>query len=172
MGRRGKENRKNMDMSEEKSLVIDQIIDNFGDDELLDEDTEEDKSEYNNLVMCDEDDEENSIGEEESMIIETEPDPEAFPGLDVKSQSKYGKLWQFIRDLLRNERFNPSIIKWENIEEGEFRIVDSLLLAKLWATVKENKKNELLLQKQDIFYSGGEKISLQVWIQSIWMEAK
>ena len=115
-------------MSEENTLVIDQIIDNFGDDELLDEDTEEDKSDYNNLVMCDDDDEENSIGEEESMIIETEPDPESFPGispsitrfllynwifleLDVKSQSKYGKLWQFIRDLLRNERFNPSIIK-------------------------------------------------------------
>ena len=72
-----------MDMSEEKSLVIDQIIDNFGDDELLDEDTEEDKSEYNNLVMCDEDDEENSIGEEESMIIETEPDSEAFPGIPL-----------------------------------------------------------------------------------------
>ena len=29
----------------------------------------------------------------------------------VKSQSKYGKLWQFIRDLLQNEAYNPSIIK-------------------------------------------------------------
>jgi len=129
-----------MDNSEENSLVIDQIIDNFGEDELLDEDTEEEKSEYHSLVMCDDEDEENSIEEEESLIIETDPDPEALAELDIKSQSKYGKLWQFIRDLLRNERFNPSIIKWENIEEGEFRIVDSILLAKLWATVKENKK--------------------------------
>ena len=31
-------------------------------------------------------------------------------------------------------------IRWEDIERGEFRIVDSVLVAKLWATVKKNKK--------------------------------
>merc|ERR1719245_1104463 len=53
---------------------------------------------------------------------------------------KYGKLWEFIRDLLKNEKYNPKIITWEDIDKGEFRIVDSVLVAKLWATVKKNKK--------------------------------
>merc|ERR1712226_811601 len=53
---------------------------------------------------------------------------------------RYGKLWEFIRDLLKNEKYNPKIIMWEDIEKGEFRIVDSVLVAKLWATVKKNKK--------------------------------
>merc|ERR1712038_1449421 len=52
---------------------------------------------------------------------------------------RYGKLWEFIRDLLKNEKYNPKIIMWEDIERGEFRIVDSVLVAKLWATVKKNK---------------------------------
>merc|ERR1711874_660589 len=40
----------------------------------------------------------------------------------------------------KNEKYNPKIITWEDIEKGEFRIVDSVLVAKLWATVKKNKK--------------------------------
>ena len=80
-----------MDNSEENSLVIDQIIDNFGEDELLDEDTEEEKSEYHSLVMCDDEDEENSIDEEESLIIETDPDPEALAGIFPFLHSIYHK---------------------------------------------------------------------------------
>merc|ERR1719270_2406127 len=53
---------------------------------------------------------------------------------------KYGKLWEFIRDLLKIPRYNPSVIRWEVEEEGEFRIVDSSMVARLWATVKGNKK--------------------------------
>ena len=80
-----------MNNSEENSLVIDQIIDNFGEDELLDEDTEEEKSEYHSLVMCDDEDEENSIEEEESLIIETDPDPEALAGIFPFLHSIYHK---------------------------------------------------------------------------------
>ena len=50
--------------------------------------------------MCDN---ENYEAEEESLFIEMEP--------DLKSGKKYGKLWEFIRDLLQIERFNPRIIK-------------------------------------------------------------
>ena len=32
------------------------------------------------------------------------------------------------------------ISRWEVEEEGEFRIVDSSMVARLWATVKGNKK--------------------------------
>merc|ERR1711953_742394 len=56
-----------------------------------------------------------------------------------ETEARYGKLWEFIRDLLKNEKYNPKIIMWEDIERGEFRIVDSVLVAKLWATVKKNK---------------------------------
>ena len=30
-------------------------------------------------------------------------------------------------------------VRWENVKEGMFRIVDSIALANLWATVKGNK---------------------------------
>jgi len=53
---------------------------------------------------------------------------------------KYGKLWEFIRDLLKIPRYNPSVIRWELEDEGEFRIVDSSMVAMLWATVKGNEK--------------------------------
>ena len=32
------------------------------------------------------------------------------------------------------------VSRWENIEEGEFRIVDSSMVAGLWAMVKGNTK--------------------------------
>jgi len=33
-----------------------------------------------------------------------------------------------------------NIIRWENVEEGEFRIVDSVMVSQLWATVRGNKR--------------------------------
>eukprot|EP00091_Calanus_sinicus_P012339 TRINITY_DN27883_c0_g1_i1.p2 TRINITY_DN27883_c0_g1~~TRINITY_DN27883_c0_g1_i1.p2 ORF type:complete len:123 (+),score=36.55 TRINITY_DN27883_c0_g1_i1:210-578(+) len=55
-------------------------------------------------------------------------------------QWKYGKLWEFVRDLLQIEKYNPSVIRWENVEEGEFRIVDSVMVSQLWARVRGNRK--------------------------------
>ena len=59
---------------------------------------------------------------------------------EVFSGTNYGFLWEFIRDLLKNDKYNPNVIKWEDAEEGEFRIVDSVAFANLWARVKGNKK--------------------------------
>ena len=69
-----------MEKFEENCLVIDQIIDNFGEDELFEEDsTEDDKSDHQSSVTCDVD-EENTIAEDESMFV-SEQDTEALSGI-------------------------------------------------------------------------------------------
>lgn len=40
---------------------------------------------------------------------------------------------------MKNDKYNPNVIKWEDAEEGEFRIVDSIAFSNLWATVRGNK---------------------------------
>lgn len=53
----------------------------------------------------------------------------------VKSQH----LWEFIYDMLKNPLYNPSILKWENQNEGVFRFVQSESVAQLWGTLKSNE---------------------------------
>ncbi|KAK3594226.1 hypothetical protein CHS0354_031415 [Potamilus streckersoni] len=50
------------------------------------------------------------------------------------------RLWEFLRNLLRDSRFNPSYICWENEAERTFRIVKSKELATLWGSKKGNAK--------------------------------
>uniref|UniRef100_A0A5S6QU90 ETS domain-containing protein n=1 Tax=Trichuris muris TaxID=70415 RepID=A0A5S6QU90_TRIMR len=50
------------------------------------------------------------------------------------------KLWEFIRDTLRNPETCPSIVRWENREEGVFRIVESEKMAQLWGLKKNNSR--------------------------------
>ncbi|XP_018901728.2 ETS-related transcription factor Elf-5 isoform X1 [Bemisia tabaci] len=57
-----------------------------------------------------------------------------------KRDQKLGRLWEFIRDLLFNEKYCPSFICWDNYEEGTFRFVQSNQVAKLWGTIKGNTK--------------------------------
>ena len=40
----------------------------------------------------------------------------------------------------QNSSPTQALLRWEVEEEGEFRIVDSSMVARLWATVKGNKK--------------------------------
>ncbi|GFG36446.1 hypothetical protein Cfor_11880, partial [Coptotermes formosanus] len=56
------------------------------------------------------------------------------------AEKKTGRLWEFIRDLLLNRDYCPSLICWENHDEGVFRFVRSEKVAKLWGTLKENPK--------------------------------
>ena len=49
-------------------------------------------------------------------------------------------LWEFIRDLLKDKRYNPKIVKWENKEEGVFRFVESESVAKMWGSKKCNPR--------------------------------
>jgi len=55
-----------------------------------------------------------------------------------KKPEKLGRLWEFIRDLLLNPMYNPSLICWENYDEGTFRFVHSDRVAKLWGSKKDN----------------------------------
>ena len=57
-----------------------------------------------------------------------------------KPDRGYGKLWEFIRDLLHNPKYCPSMVRWENVEEGVFRIVKSEDLARLWGQLKNNPR--------------------------------
>uniref|UniRef100_A0A0N4ZB07 PNT domain-containing protein n=1 Tax=Parastrongyloides trichosuri TaxID=131310 RepID=A0A0N4ZB07_PARTI len=54
--------------------------------------------------------------------------------------TKGNKLWEFIRDALRDPTTNPSIVKWEDSNQGVFRIIESEKLARLWGEKKNNQK--------------------------------
>lgn len=51
---------------------------------------------------------------------------------------KLGRLWEFLRELLKDPNHCPSKIKWENHEEGMFRFVKSDQIAKIWGKRKDN----------------------------------
>ncbi|KAL4225508.1 mammary gland involution [Mactra antiquata] len=48
------------------------------------------------------------------------------------------KLWEFIRNLLLNHDYNPSWIKWEDRNEGTFKLVQSKAIAHKWGMKKGN----------------------------------
>ncbi|KJH43386.1 Ets-domain protein [Dictyocaulus viviparus] len=54
--------------------------------------------------------------------------------------TKGNKLWEFIRDALKNPITCPSVVRWEDPIEGVFRIVESEKLARLWGERKNNTK--------------------------------
>uniref|UniRef100_A0A915J0S3 Uncharacterized protein n=1 Tax=Romanomermis culicivorax TaxID=13658 RepID=A0A915J0S3_ROMCU len=54
--------------------------------------------------------------------------------------TKGNKLWEFIRDALKDPETSPSVVKWEDQEQGVFRIVESERLARLWGRKKNNSK--------------------------------
>jgi hypothetical protein len=53
-------------------------------------------------------------------------------------QSSVYHLWEFIRDLLHDPK--QRIIKWENEQEGIFRVVKSSEVAKQWGNMKKNRE--------------------------------
>ncbi|XP_039314098.1 ETS-related transcription factor Elf-5 isoform X2 [Solenopsis invicta] len=57
-----------------------------------------------------------------------------------KNPSSQGKLWEFIRDLLRNRETCPSLICWEDYSQAKFRFVKSDEVAKRWGSRKGNTK--------------------------------
>lgn len=48
------------------------------------------------------------------------------------------RLWEFIRNLLFDPTKNPSVICWEDREEGVFRLVNSKEIASIWGKKKGN----------------------------------
>lgn len=57
-----------------------------------------------------------------------------------KNSTSQGKLWEFIRDLLRNRETCPSLICWEDYSQAKFRFVKSDEVAKRWGSRKGNTK--------------------------------
>ncbi|KAL6420750.1 hypothetical protein ACFW04_013868 [Cataglyphis niger] len=57
-----------------------------------------------------------------------------------KNPASQGKLWEFIRDLLRNRETCPSLICWEDYSQAKFRFVKSDEVAKRWGSRKGNTK--------------------------------
>lgn len=52
--------------------------------------------------------------------------------------SKGNHLWEFIRDLLKDSAFNPTLLRWEDKETGVFRFVQSEAVAQMWGRKKNN----------------------------------
>ncbi|KAK2177449.1 hypothetical protein NP493_597g00024 [Ridgeia piscesae] len=60
------------------------------------------------------------------------------PGRRPGHVSKGNHLWEFVRDLLANPNYNPSLVRWEDQANGVFRFVQSEKVAKLWGEKKNN----------------------------------
>lgn len=56
------------------------------------------------------------------------------------SERRTGKLWEFLRNLLMDSKTCPSLIKWDNYDEGTFKFVQNEKVAKLWGDRKRNGK--------------------------------
>ncbi|KAI0212042.1 ETS-related transcription factor Elf-3 [Lamellibrachia satsuma] len=61
------------------------------------------------------------------------------PGRKPGHVSKGNHLWEFVRDLLANPMYNPSLVRWEDEANGVFRFVQSEKVARLWGEKKNNK---------------------------------
>lgn len=46
-------------------------------------------------------------------------------------------LWEFIRDFLYDFKYCFWIIRWENVDDGVFRVVDLVEVASLWGKIKK-----------------------------------
>ena len=115
------ENANDSAASMDQVLVLDDLIDDFGDEledcessgEVPQDDEDIDNEDSSGLVLelVEESDEEvsNEIAEEMKNV-----EPSVGSTCESKKMSglwKYGKLWEFVRDLLKIEKYNPSIIR-------------------------------------------------------------
>jgi len=68
------------------------------------------------------------------------------------------KITQWILSLLRDPEYNPSVISWENEQEGVFYITDTAKYAKLWGERKKNPSMnyEKLSRAMRYYYKNGE----------------
>ncbi|XP_060082894.1 ETS homologous factor-like [Ylistrum balloti] len=75
----------------------------------------------------------------DSSIKSVDKEKRKRPGRKKGQTSSVYHLWEFIRDLLQNPQHCPKIIKWEDEEEGIFRVLKSTEVAKEWGSMKKNK---------------------------------
>lgn len=62
-----------------------------------------------------------------------------------KAGSRRPRLWKFVISLLRDPKYCPEWIRWENYEEKSFRFVQTTKIARLWG--KMNKKKNMTYGK-------------------------
>ncbi|CAL4071821.1 unnamed protein product, partial [Meganyctiphanes norvegica] len=74
-----------------------------------------------------------------------------------RKKKRTGRLWEFIRNLLHDPETCPSLVKWENAEEGVFRFVQAEKVAKMWGMRKHNSdmNYEKLSRAMRYYYKGG-----------------
>lgn len=49
-----------------------------------------------------------------------------------------GRLWQFLLQLLNDDQYSPSVIRWEDKENGVFCFVHGQRVAEMWGKLKGN----------------------------------
>ncbi|XP_063400530.1 ETS-related transcription factor Elf-5-like isoform X2 [Mytilus trossulus] len=86
-----------------------------------------------------------TVIEEFSADQQTEQTPRTsrLRGTQVPSVTRTNgskRLWEFLRDLLNDPTTNPSYIKWTNQEKGEFRMVKTKEIARMWGEIKNNER--------------------------------
>ncbi|XP_041471489.1 uncharacterized protein LOC121420990 [Lytechinus variegatus] len=59
-------------------------------------------------------------------------------GRGRREAMKGNHLWEFIRDILKKDEYNPKFIRWEDREAGVFRFVNSEAVATMWGRKKNN----------------------------------
>ena len=109
--RKNIENDNDYAASMDQVLVLDDLIDDFG-DELEDCESSEE-------VPQDDEDIDNEDSSE--LVLELVEDSDDEFSIEIAEEIciaattcklwKYGKLWEFVRDLLKIERYNPSVIR-------------------------------------------------------------
>ncbi|XP_071513297.1 uncharacterized protein [Panulirus ornatus] len=91
-----------------------------------------------------------NISDPEQSTSEEEPRPEPpkkrGPGRPRKPENelkkkkkKTGRLWEFIRNLLLDPETCPSLVRWEDPEQGTFRFMQAEKVAQKWGDRKQNK---------------------------------
>ena len=56
-------------------------------------------------------------------------------------------LYVFIRNLLHNTSYNPSVIAWVDHESGCFKVNNTLEFARTWGRMKSNRSEEMNYEK-------------------------
>ena len=64
---------------------------------------------------------------------------------------------------LESAEYNPSAIRWISRSSGEFKITDSVLIAKLWGSVKDNKSmtHEKISRALRHYYKDGTLVRVE-----------
>ncbi|XP_064105094.1 ETS-related transcription factor Elf-3-like [Macrobrachium nipponense] len=82
----------------------------------------------------------------EEEVVKPEPPKKRGPGRPRKPENelkkkrkKTGRLWEFIRNLLLDPETCPSLVEWDDPEQGVFRFVEAKKVAQRWGQRNQNR---------------------------------